>query len=284
MGGGQTEANGLMRILFLGDVMGKAGRDAISQRLPGLIDTHGLDFVVINGENASHGRGLTEAHYQALREAGADVVTLGDHAWDQRDTLSYIERETALIRPVNFLAGAPGRGAMLVESRGGHRVLVVQAQGQVFMNPVDNPFHAVEKAIAECPLGDVADAIVLDFHTEATSEIQAMGQFLDGRVSLVVGTHTHIPTADQRILKGGTGLMSDAGMCGDYDSVIGMETDEPLERFLTGIARGRFTPSEGDTTLSGVAIETDAKTGLCVSIQPVRIGGSMPQAEPVFGG
>jgi len=271
-----------MRILFLGDVMGKAGRDAISERLPGLIEKFGFDFVIVNGENASHGRGLTETHYHALRDAGADAVTLGDHAWDQRDTISYIARETALIRPVNFLPDAPGRGAMLLEARKGQRVLVVQAQGQVFMNSVDNPFHAVEKAIAECPLGDVADAIVLDFHTEATSEIGAMGQFLDGRVSLVVGTHTHIPTADQRILKGGTGLMSDAGMCGDYDSVIGMETDEPLERFLTGIAKGRFVPAEGAVTLSGVAIETDAKTGLCVSIQPLRIGGAMPEAVPDF--
>ncbi|MBU1175821.1 MAG: YmdB family metallophosphoesterase [Alphaproteobacteria bacterium] len=271
-----------MRILFLGDVMGRTGRDAISERLPGLIAEHGFDFVIVNGENASHGRGLTEGHYQALRAAGADAVTLGDHAWDQRDTISYIERETALIRPVNFLPGAPGRGAMLIEARKGRRVLVVQAQGQVFMNPVENPFHAVERAIADCPLGEVADAIVVDFHTEATSEIGAMGHFLDGRVSLVVGTHTHIPTADQRILKGGTSLMSDAGMCGDYDSIIGMETDEPLERFLTGIAQGRFVPAEGEATLCGVAIETEARTGLCTSIQPVRIGGSMPQAVPVF--
>ena len=272
-----------MRILFLGDVMGKAGRDAITDRLPGLIAEHNFDFVIVNGENASHGRGLTEGHFKAMRDAGADAVTLGDHAWDQRDTLSYIVRETALIRPVNFLAGAPGRGAMLIESRKGQRVLVVQAQGQVFMHPVENPFHAVEKAIADAPLGDVADAIVLDFHTEATSEIQAMGHFLDGRVSLVVGTHTHIPTADQRIFRHGTGVMSDAGMCGDYDSVIGMDAEEPVERFVTGIVQGRFIPAEGEATLSGVAIETDAKTGLCTSIQPVRVGGSMPQAVPVFG-
>ena len=271
-----------MRILFLGDVMGRAGRDAVTERLPGLIADFGFDFVIVNGENASHGRGLTEGHYKALRDAGADAVTLGDHAWDQRDTLSYIARETALIRPVNFLPGAPGRGAMLLASRAGHQVLVVQAQGQVFMNPVENPFHAVEKAIADSPLGAVADAIVVDFHTEATSEIQAMGHFLDGRASLVVGTHTHIPTADQRIFRHGTGVMSDAGMCGDYDSVIGMEADEPVERFVTGIVRGRFVPAEGEVTLSGVAIETDAATGLCTSIQPVRVGGAMPQALPDF--
>ncbi len=272
-----------MRILFLGDVMGKAGREAVSERLPALIAAHGFDFTIVNGENASHGRGLTESHYRILKDAGADAVTLGDHAWDQRDTLSYIERETALIRPVNFAPGSPGRGAMLVESRNGHKVLVIQAQGQVFMSTVDNPFHAVEKVLADCPLGTLADAVVVDFHTEATSELQAMAHFLDGRVSLVVGTHTHVPTADTRILKGGTGVMSDAGMCGDYDSVIGMEAGEPVERFLTGIARDRFTPAEGEATLCGVAIRTDDKTGLCISIQPVRIGGSLSEALPEFG-
>lgn len=271
-----------MRILFLGDVMGRAGRNAVAERLQGLIDAHRFDFVVVNGENASHGRGLTEAHFSALKAAGADVVTLGDHAFDQRDTLSYIEREPTLIRPVNFSPHAPGRGAMLVAGRNGHQVLVVQAQGRVFMNPVDDPFGAVAAAVAEAPLGRVADAILVDFHTEATSEIQAMGQFLDGQVSLVVGTHTHIPTADQRILKGGTGLMSDAGMCGDYDSVIGMEASEPVNRFVTGIAHERFTPADGEATLSGVAIETDPKTGLCTKIFPVRLGGSLCEALPAF--
>lgn len=272
-----------MRILFLGDVVGRAGRQAVSARLPGLIAQLALDFVVVNGENASHGKGLTEAHYLELRAAGADVVTLGDHAWDQRDTISYIEREPHLLRPVNFQMEAPGRGAMLAEARNGGRVLVVQAQGQVFMSSVDNPFHAVEKAIADSPLGEVADAILVDFHAEATSEMQAMGMFLDGRVSLVVGTHTHIPTADDRILAGGTGLMSDAGMCGDYQSVIGVVADEPLNRFLTGVPQGRFVPAEGEATLCGVAIETNATTGLCTSLQPLRLGGSLSQALPVFG-
>jgi metallophosphoesterase (TIGR00282 family) len=271
-----------MRILFLGDVVGRTGRDAIASRLPGLIEQFGFDFVLVNGENASHGRGLTENHYHAIREAGADAVTLGDHAWDQRDALTYIERETMLIRPINFVPGQPGRGAMLIEGRNGHRVLVVQAQGQVFMNPVDNPFQAVDKAVADCPLGDVADAIVVDFHTEATSEIQAMGHFLDGRVSLVAGTHTHIPTSDHRILGGGTGLMSDVGMCGDYNSVIGMEPDEPVSRFTSGIVGGRFIPAEGEATLCGVAIETDPRTGLCASIQPLRVSGSLVQALPSF--
>jgi len=271
-----------VKILFLGDVVGRAGRDGLSDRLPGLIRKHAFDFVVVNGENASHGRGLTEDHFNDIRAAGADVVTLGDHAFDQRDTLTYIGRELTLLRPINFAPGTPGRGANLYESRAGHRVLVINAQGRVFMNPVDDPFRAVEAAVAACPLGEQADAIILDFHTEATSEIQAMGHFLDGKVSLVVGTHTHIPTSDHRILKGGTALMADAGMCGDYDSVIGVDVDEPLNRFLTGIANGRFSPAEGEATLSGVAIETDPRTGLAVRISPVRVGGALMQVEPDF--
>src|SRR5690606_1833961 len=232
-------------ILFLGDVVGRSGRDAVSERLPGLIERHRFDFVVINGENASHGRGLTESHFQGLKAAGADVVTLGDHAFDQRDTLTYIEREPTLLRPLNLPPGTPGRGANLIEARNGRRVLVVNAQGRVFMEPIDDPFRAVEAAVAAAPLREQADAIVIDFHTEATSEIQGMGFFLDGRVSLVVGTHTHIPTSDHRILRGGTALMADAGMCGDYDSIIGVDPEEPLNRFLTGVAQSRFTPAEG---------------------------------------
>ena len=271
-----------MRLLFLGDVVGRAGRDAVSDRLPHLSADYAFDFVVVNGENASHGRGLTEDHYNELRAAGADVVTLGDHSWDQRDTVSFIEREPHLLRPINFAPGAPGRGANLVEGRNGHRVLVINAQGRVFMNPVDDPFRAVEAAIAACPLGEQADAVIVDFHTEATSEIQAMGFVLDGRASLVVGTHTHIPTADHRILKGGIALMADAGMCGDFDSIIGVEVDEPLNRFLTGIPTGRFTPAEGEATICGVAVETDATTGLTTRLSPVRIGGTLSQALPEF--
>ncbi len=266
-----------MRILFLGDVVGKAGRNAISQKLPSLIEQLKLDFVIVNGENASHGRGLTEKHYNELLSAGADVVTLGDHAWDQKETLGFIAREQNLVRPINMAKGTAGRGATLVNAKNGKQVLVVQGLGRVFMNPIDCPFLAIEEAIAQCPLGEMADVIVVDFHVEATSEIQAMGHFLDGRASLVVGTHTHIPTSDQRILKGGTGLMSDAGMCGDYDSVIGVQTDEPLNRFLTGVPMGRFTPAEGEATLCGVVIETSDKSGLCKSIMPLRVGGVLGQ-------
>lgn len=271
-----------MKFLFLGDVVGRAGRDAISERLPEIVERYGFDFVVVNGENASHGRGLTEPHFHGIRDAGADIVTLGDHAFDQRDTLTYIERETTLLRPINMPAGTPGRGAMFVEGRKGHRVLVINALGRVFMGPSDDPFRAVEAAVAACPLGEQADAIIVDFHTEATSEIQGMGHFLDGRVSLVVGTHTHIPTSDQRVLRGGTALMADAGMCGDFDSVIGVDAEEPVNRFLTGIANGRFTPAEGEATLCGVAVETDPRTGLAKQVLPVRIGGVLAQALPDF--
>ncbi len=271
-----------MRLLFLGDVVGRSGRDAVSERLPELIEHYRLDFVVVNGENASHGRGLTESHYNLIRAAGADAVTLGDHAFDQRDTLTYIEREPTLLRPVNMPPGTPGRGANLIEGRGGKRVLVINALGRVFMDPIDDPFRAVEAAVAAAPLREQADAIVVDFHTEATSEIQAMGFFLDGKVSLVVGTHTHIPTSDHRILKGGTALMSDAGMCGDYDSIIGVDPEEPLNRFLTGVAQNRFTPAEGEATLCGVAIETDDATGLATYVAPLRVGGMLAEALPSF--
>ena len=271
-----------MRLLFLGDVVGRSGRDAVAARLPALVAEYGFDFVIVNGENASHGRGLTEQHFAEIRAAGADAVTLGDHAFDQRDTLTYIEREPTLIRPLNMAPGTPGRGANLIEGRNGHKVLVINALGRVFMDPADDPFRAVETAVAACPLGEQADAVIVDFHTEATSEIQAMGFFLDGRVSLVVGTHTHIPTSDHRLLKGGTALMADAGMCGDYDSIIGVEVEEPLTRFLTGLAQGRFTPAEGEATLSGVAIETDAKSGLATKVSPLRLGGTLVQALPQF--
>jgi metallophosphoesterase (TIGR00282 family) len=273
-----------MRLLFLGDVVGRSGRDAVAERLPGLIERLRLDFVVVNGENASHGRGLTEAHFNGLRDAGADIVTLGDHAFNQRETVSFIEREPTLLRPLNFPAGTPGRGAMFVEGRNGHRVLVINALGRVFMNPIDDPFRAVEAAVAACPLGEQADAIVVDFHTEATSEIQAMGHFLDGRVSLVVGTHTHIPTSDHRVLRAGTALMADAGMCGDFDSVIGVEVEEPLNRFLTGVPNARFTPAEGEATLCGVVVDTDPASGLARRVSPLRVGGVLAEAWPDPGG
>src|SRR5205085_4460475 len=215
-----------MRILFIGDIVGRSGRRIVLDRLPGLIEQWKLDFVAINGENAAGGFGITETIYQELVDAGADAITLGNHAWDQREALVFIERAPRLVRPINYPAGTPGRGAALVEAKNGARVLVINALGRIFMDPLDDPFAAIDKELAACPLGNGADAIVIDLHAEATSEKQAMGYFADGRASIVVGTHTHAPTADHQILPGGTAFVSDAGMTGDYHSVIGMNKQE----------------------------------------------------------
>ena len=271
-----------MRILFIGDIVGRAGRTVVLNELPGLIERYGLDFVIINAENAAAGFGITESIVQDLLDAGADAITTGNHAWDQRDALVFCDRQPAFLRPINYPPGVPGKGANLYTARNGASVLVMNAMGRIYMDPLDCPFAAVEKELAACPLGDFADAIVLDFHAEATSEKQAMGHFLDGRVSLVVGTHTHVPTSDFRLLPAGTGYMSDAGMCGDYDSVLGMEKEEPVQRFISKVPSSRFTPSLGEPTLCGVAIETDDATGLATAIEPLRIGGHLSQSIPSF--
>ncbi|UTD27257.1 TIGR00282 family metallophosphoesterase [Bradyrhizobium sp. WD16] len=273
-----------MRILFIGDVVGKAGRTAVTERLPGLIRDWSLDLVVLNGENAAGGFGITEAIYNDFIDAGVDAVTLGNHAWNQKEALVFIERAPRLVRPLNFPRSTPGRGAALVETRGGARVLVINAMGRVFMEPLNDPFAAIDRELEACPLGEMADAVVVDFHAEASSEKQAAGHFCDGRASLVVGTHTHVPTGDHRILPGGTAYMTDAGMTGDYDSVIGMQKEEPLQRFLTGIPTSRFEPANGEATLSGVAVETDNATGLAQRVAPVRLGGRLEPALPGFWG
>jgi len=273
--------SGGMRILFLGDVMGRAGRAAVSETLPRLREEWRLDFVVVNGENASNGMGLSGEHAKILFEAGADCVTLGDHAFDQKDMLQYIEQDSRIVRPLNFAKGAPGRGHRLFTARGGQKVLVLQALGQVFMKRAfDDPFGAVEGVLKSHPRGGLAQAIIVDMHCEATSEKMAMGHFCNGKASLVVGTHTHVPTGDAQILEGGTAYLTDAGMCGDYNSVIGMDKAEPMRRFLTGMPKGRFTPASGVATLSGVYVETDDRTGAAKRIEMVRQGGLLQQAAP----
>src|SRR5207342_2551104 len=238
-----------MRILFIGDVVGRSGRTVVLERLPGLIADWKLDLVVVNGENAAGGFGITEVIYNEFIDAGADAITLGNHAWDQREALVFIERAPRLVRPLNYPKGTPGRGAALVDSKNGKRALVMNAMGRVFMDPLDDPFAAVERELAACALRSGADAIVIDMHGEATSEKQAMGFFCDGRASLVVGTHTHAPTADHRVLPAGTAYVSDVGMTGDYDSVIGMNKAEPLHRFTRRIPSGKFEPASGPATL-----------------------------------
>jgi metallophosphoesterase (TIGR00282 family) len=271
-----------MRILFIGDIVGRSGRAIVLDRLPLLTRDWRLDCVVINGENAAGGFGITEAIYQDLIDAGADAITLGNHAWDQKEALVFIERAPRLIRPVNYPPGTPGRGAALIETKGGAHVLVVNAMGRIFMDPLDDPFAAIERELVAQPLAGTADAIIIDLHGEATSEKQAMGHFCDGRASLVVGTHTHVPTADHQILPGGTAFITDVGMTGDYDSVIGMAKDEPLNRFLRRIPLSRFEPALGEATFCAVAVETDDATGLATRIAGVRLGGRLEQARPAF--
>jgi metallophosphoesterase (TIGR00282 family) len=271
-----------MRLLFVGDVVGRSGRTAVAERLPGLKRDWKLDCVIVNGENAAGGFGITEAIYHEFIDAGADVISGGNHSWDQREALVFIERVPRLLRPLNYPPGTPGRGVAMVETASGARVLVVNVMGRVFMDPLDDPFPAVERELSACPLKSGADAIVIDIHGEATSEKQAMGFLCDGRVSLVVGTHTHAPTADHRVLPGGTGYISDVGMTGDYDSVIGMSKAEPLNRFTRKIPSAKFEPASGPATLCGIALETDDATGLATRIAPVRLGGQLHEARPAF--
>ena len=268
--------------MFLGDVVGRSGREAVTAHLPGLVERYDLDFVVVNGENAAGGFGITEEICQAFLDAGADAVTTGNHVWDQREALVFIERQERLLRPINFPPGTPGRGAALLTARNGGRVLVVNVMGRIFMDALDDPYQRVEEAIASLTLAREVDAIVIDVHAEATSEKQSFGYLFDGRVSLVAGTHTHVPTADHRILPGGTAYMTDVGMCGAYDSIIGMEKDEPLARMVRKIPSSRFTAAKGPATLCGVCVETDDGTGLARAVGPIRIEGDLETVHPPF--
>ncbi|MCB1380276.1 MAG: YmdB family metallophosphoesterase [Alphaproteobacteria bacterium] len=272
-----------MRLIFLGDVVGRAGREAVATELPLLRQRYRPDLVVLNGENAAHGFGITEDIFLGFLAAGADIVTLGNHAFDQREALVFIERHANLLRPVNWPEGCPGRGTALVETPSGRRVLVMNAMGRTMMEPLLNdPFPAVAHELDACPMGIACDAVLIDFHGEATSEKMAMGHFCDGRASLVAGTHTHVPTADHQILADGTGYITDVGMCGDYNSVIGMEKTEPLNRFLRKLPVERMKPAEGPATVAGVAVETDDASGLAVAIAPIRAGGRLSAAEVPF--
>lgn len=271
-----------MRLLFLGDIVGRPGRNVIVQQLPGLRERWKLDCVVINGENAAGGFGITESICDDVLNAGADVITLGNHAWDQREALVFIERQPRLIRPANFPPGTPGRGATVVDAKNGGRVLVINVMGRIYMDPLDDPFAAVERELAACPLGKGCDAIIIDAHAEASSEKQALGWLADGRASLVVGTHTHVPTADHRILPGGCAFIGDAGMCGDYESILGMDRHEPIRRFLQKTPGDRMEAATGPGTICGVAIETDDRTGLSVKVAAVRLGPHLEESRPTF--
>ena len=269
-----------MRILFLGDVVGRAGRDAAQAALPRLRQALRIDLAVVNAENASHGFGLAPDMAEALFAAGADAITLGNHAWDRKELIPYIAQQPRVVRPLNFPPGTPGAGSAVVTLGDGRRALVLNAMGRLFMDPLDDPFRGTAEVLAKHRLGATVQAVVADFHAEATSEKMAYAHSFDGSVSLVVGTHTHCPSADHHVLAGGTAFQSDAGMCGDYDSVIGMSKTGAAARFWRKMPGERLSPAEGEATICGLFVETDDATGLAVRVEPVRQGGRLSQAMP----
>lgn len=269
-----------MRLLFLGDVVGRSGREAALKRIPELRAALKVDFLVLNGENAAGGFGITDKIAREFFEAGVDCITTGNHVWDQKELVGSIDHEPRILRPLNYPDGTPGRGASIFQLQGGRKVLVMNVMARLFMDALDDPFAAVEKVLRQHRLGGGITAAVLDFHGEATSEKMAMGHYLDGRVSLVVGTHSHIPTADLQILNGGTAFQSDAGMCGDYDSVIGMKKEVSVARFVRKLPTEKMTPAENEATVCGVFVETDDRTGLAVRAEAVRVGPRLANHLP----
>ena len=269
-----------MRILFLGDIVGRSGRDAVAGSLPGLRAGLGVELAVVNAENASHGFGLAPEMARVLFDAGADVLTLGNHAWDRREIIPFLATEKRVIRPLNFPPGTPGAGSAEVTLADGRRALVVNAMGRLFMDPLDCPFRTSAELLARYRLGASVNAIIVDFHAEATSEKMAYAHSFDGAVSLVVGTHTHCPTSDHQILPGGTAYQSDAGMCGDYDSVIGMAKEGAAARFWRKLPGERLAPAEGEATVCGLFVETDDTTGLARRVEPLRMGGRLAPVMP----
>lgn len=271
-----------MNILFIGDIVARPGRDLVRRLVAPLVDKYAADVVIANGENAAGGSGITREITTELLKAGVHALTSGNHIWAKREVFEFIDGEPRLLRPANFPPGTPGRGATMVETRKGARVLVVNLMGRLYMDPLDDPFAVADRALEAAPLREIADAILVDIHAEATSEKQALAYHLDGRVSAVVGTHTHVPTADHRILPGGTAYMSDAGMCGDYESVLGMARDEPIRRFLHKTPGARLEAASGEGALSGLAIEIDDRTGLAVRVAALRLGPKLEESWPGF--
>jgi hypothetical protein len=270
-----------MRVMLCGDVVGRPGRDAVAAHVPRLRRALALDFVVVNVENAAHGFGITDKICAELYANGVDAITTGNHVWDRREIMAYIAGDPRLLRPLNYPPAAPGSGFGIYRLADGRSVLVANAMARLFMDAIDDPFAAIARLLDAHRLGAV-DAILLDFHGEATSEKTSMGHFCDGRVSAVIGTHSHVPSADYRILANGTAYMTDVGMCGDYDSVIGMRKEGAVARFVTKLPGERLEVADGEATLCAVVIETDDATGLARRIAPLRIGGKLAPHWPDF--
>ncbi|MDX2224804.1 MAG: TIGR00282 family metallophosphoesterase [Rhodospirillaceae bacterium] len=270
-----------MNILYLGDIVGRSGRDAVIAQVPNLRRAHDLDLVVACGENAAHGFGITAAICQQLYAAGVDVITLGNHAWDQREIIDYIKTEPRLLRPLNYPPDTPGSGYGVYMTAKRARVMVAQVICRLFMENSDDPFRALEACVAAHPMGygKPHAAIVIDIHGEASSEKSALANLVDGKVSLAVGSHSHVPTADTRILPNGTAFQTDAGMCGPYDSVIGMRKDIATAKFRTKVPGERLEPAGGEATVCGVIVTTDDRTGLASAVRPVRVGGVLQATQ-----
>jgi len=267
-----------VRILFIGDIVGSPGRQIVKDRLADTVAQQQIDLVIANCENAAAGFGITPRLVEELLDAGIDVLTGGNHIFDKKELLDYFPHQPRLLRPANYPAGAPGTGLFTGTAKNGTAYAVLNLQGRTFMPPIDCPFRAADRELARIPAG--THIVLVDFHAETTSEKIALGYFLDGRVSAVLGTHTHVPTADEQILPGGTAYLTDAGMCGDYNSVIGMDKGEPLNRFLRKIPGGRFEPATGEATLCAVLVESDDATGLARRIDSIRVGGRLTPAWP----
>ena len=265
-----------MNILLLGDILGPAGRKALTESLPNLIKQKELDFVVVNGENAADpGVGITKRIVEEFLEIGVDVITTGNHVWDQKEAMEFITSEKRLLRPANLSKGSPGKGFGIYNSKNNKKVAVINLMGNVYMKKCDDVFQAAKKFIQTVQLKREADFIVVDMHGEITSEKMAMGYLFDGKATMVVGTHTHVPTSDHRIMEKGTAYQTDVGMCGDYNSVIGMNRDNSLRKFLKDPSAVKQYPALGEATISGLMVNADNETGLAKKIEPIVFGGSL---------
>jgi 2',3'-cyclic-nucleotide 2'-phosphodiesterase len=265
-----------MNILILGDIMGLSGRKAIIEKLPNLIIKKKIDFVIVNGENAADsGLGITKNNFDEFIKAGADVITTGNHVWDQAETMEFITLEKRLLRPQNLIKGSPGNGYGIFEAKNKKKVAVINLMGNIFMKKCEDVFQEAKKFIKIIELKKEADFVVVDLHAEITSEKMALGYFFDGKATMVVGTHTHIPTSDHRILEKGTAFQTDIGMCGDYDSVIGMNKSNSVKKFFKDPSAKKHFPAIGEATISGLLVKADEKTGLAKKVEPIIVGKNL---------
>ena len=265
-----------MNILILGDIVGPSGRKALIKKLPNLIKEKKLDFVIVNGENAADsGLGITKRNTEEFFKAGTDVITSGNHIWDEKETMEFISSEKRLLRPENLFEGSPGTGTGIFNSKNNKKVAVINLMGNIFMKKCEYVFESAKKFIETTKLKRDADFIIVDLHGEITSEKMAMGYLFDGKATMVVGTHTHVPTSDHRILEKGTAYQTDIGMCGDYNSVIGMNRDNSLKKFFKDASAKKHYPALGEATISGLMVKADNDTGLAKKIEPIIIGGAL---------